>query len=382
MINAEALLARPFPGDVTDDRFRWYASAMTQLVGVVQELSLVRDLAGVMAIVRRAARDLTGADGATFVLKDAGQCYYAEENAISPLWKGCRFPMEACVSGWVMMNRQSTVIENIFADARVPVDAYRPTFVRSMAMVPIRTRDPLGAIGNYWAQIYSPPPEQIAVLQALADTTAVAMENVQLFAELEQRVEQRTAELAEANGQLRHEVAERQRAEDEIRRLSVTDDLTGLYNRRGFMLLGERDFRLAERSKQPIRMLFADLDGLKRVNDSSGHEAGNRLIVCAAKALNACFRSTDTVARLGGDEFAVLVTNCEGGVEQLRRRLQETIARMSQEEDLDLSMSIGIVSCRWDDRPSFELLLQDADEAMYREKKRKADQSREAASLL
>src|SRR5262245_7555070 len=89
----------------------YYVAAMKKLVGVVQHLSLARNLSEVTEIVRCAARELTGADGATFVLKDNDQCYYAEENAISPLWKGRRFPMDACVSGWVMQHRQSTVIE-------------------------------------------------------------------------------------------------------------------------------------------------------------------------------------------------------------------------------------------------------------------------------
>jgi len=173
----------------------WYSSAMEQLVEVVQMLSMARDLPTVMEIVRHAARKLTGADGATFVLRDNGMCFYAEEDAISPLWKGQRFPMSACISGWTMINRQSAVIEDIYADSRIPADAYRPTFVRSLAMVPIRTLDPIGAIGNYWAEQYHPTLEQIKVLQALADTTAVALENVRVYEELEQRVEQRTLEL-------------------------------------------------------------------------------------------------------------------------------------------------------------------------------------------
>lgn len=173
----------------------WYANAMEQLVEVVQMLSMARDLPALMEIVRHAARRLTGADGATFVLRDNDMCFYAEEDAISPLWKGQRFPMSACVSGWSMINRQAAVIEDIYADSRIPADAYRPTFVRSLAMVPIRTLDPVGAIGNYWAKQYRPTREQIKVLQALADTTAVALENVRVYGELEQRVEQRTLEL-------------------------------------------------------------------------------------------------------------------------------------------------------------------------------------------
>ena len=173
----------------------WYAQAMEQLVGVIQQLSLARDLDTVMRIVRHAARQLAQADGATFVLRDGDRCFYADEDAISPLWKGQRFPMNICISGWAMLNRQPAVIEDIYADARIPADAYRPTFVKSLAMVPIRTVDPVGAIGVYWATRHQPATEEVRVIQALADITAVTMENVRVYAELEERVSQRTSEL-------------------------------------------------------------------------------------------------------------------------------------------------------------------------------------------
>jgi K+-sensing histidine kinase KdpD len=176
--------------------------AMARLVVAVQELSLARDLTTVQTIVRRAARDLTGAHGATFVLKDNDRCYYADEDAIEPLWKGQRFPLSACVSGWVMSHRQAVVIEDIYADERVPVEAYRPTFVKSMLMVPIRTESPIGAIGNYWAEQRRADPHEVELLQALANTTAVAMENVKIYGELEQRVKDRTRLLEETNREL------------------------------------------------------------------------------------------------------------------------------------------------------------------------------------
>jgi hypothetical protein len=172
------------------------------LVEVVQRLSLARDIPTIQDIVRRAARQLTGADGATFVLRDGDRCFYADEDAIAPLWKGQRFPLSACISGWAMLNRRSATIPDIYVDDRIPHDAYRRTFVKSLVMVPIRTLDPIGAIGNYWAQSHQPTPEEVAVLQALADTTAVAMENVRVFTELEDRVRARTAELEAANQQL------------------------------------------------------------------------------------------------------------------------------------------------------------------------------------
>lgn len=157
---------------------------MKALVETVQQLSLARDLNTIMDVVRHAARQLTGADGATFVLKDNDQCYYAEEDAISPLWKGQRFPLTSCISGWAMINRKAAVIEDIYVDPRIPHDAYRATFVKSLAMVPIRTMNPIGAIGNYWAEPHMPTRSEVFLLQSLADITSVSIENVYMYEEM------------------------------------------------------------------------------------------------------------------------------------------------------------------------------------------------------
>ncbi|HEX2574126.1 MAG TPA: ATP-binding protein [Polyangia bacterium] len=203
-----------------------YEEKLQHLVTVVQELSLARSLEAVMTIVRRAARELTGADGATFVLRDGTYCHYVDEDAIGPLWKGRRFPMETCVSGWSMLQRQAVVIEDIYADPRVPVDAYRPTFVKSLVTVPIRTLSPVGAIGNYWARRRRARPEEVKLLSALADSTSIAMENVQLYATLERRVEERTAELAASRTELaakNEQLIRVQRHKEEMASLLIHD---------------------------------------------------------------------------------------------------------------------------------------------------------------
>jgi hypothetical protein len=174
----------------------------TDLIDVIQRLSSARDVATVQDIVRRAARRLTDADGATFVLCDADRCHYVDEDAIGPLWKGQKFPMSACVSGWAMLNHQTVVIEDVFTDPRVPHDVYRATFVKSMVMVPVRPDDPIGAIGTYWATKRKPTDEEVQLLEALAGTTAVALENVRLIDGLENLVKVRTVELEEANKRL------------------------------------------------------------------------------------------------------------------------------------------------------------------------------------
>jgi GAF domain-containing protein len=102
-----------------------------------------------------------------------------------------------------MINREAAVIPNIYRDARILHAAYRPTFVKSMVMVPIRKLDPIGAIGNYWAHERQPSEQEVSLLQALADATSIAMEHIQIYAELEQRVRDRTAELETANEEIR-----------------------------------------------------------------------------------------------------------------------------------------------------------------------------------
>ncbi len=172
------------------------------LVDAVKRLSMARDTDTIVDIVRRAARALHRADGASFVLRDGDLCHYVDEDAIGPLWKGQRFPMSACISGWAMLHRQPAVVPDIEADPRIPVEAYRPTFVKSLVMVPIRAEAPIGAIGTYWAGPHEADEDEVELIQALADSTALAFENVRLVQSLEDRVRRRTDELQQANREL------------------------------------------------------------------------------------------------------------------------------------------------------------------------------------
>jgi signal transduction histidine kinase len=179
-----------------------YVWGMQQLVSVVQRLSLARNMPAIMDIVRHAARNLVGADGSTFILRDGDNCFYAEEDAIGPLWKGRRLPMSTCVSGWAMLNRQPAIVKDIEQDARISQSLYRSTFVKSLVVMPIRTLAPIGAIGVYWARTHRATTEELELLQALADSTSVAIESAELVSNLEQRVAERTQELTRRSAQL------------------------------------------------------------------------------------------------------------------------------------------------------------------------------------
>ena len=142
------------------------------------DLLAAADLTRVGEIVRSAARAVTEADGATFVLRDGELCFYADEDAIAPLWKGQRFPMSECISGWAMLAKQSVCVPDIEQDDRIPLDAYRPTFVRSLVMTPIGRHRPVGAIGAYWAVTGAPDPAALAALEEVADAAAEAIERI------------------------------------------------------------------------------------------------------------------------------------------------------------------------------------------------------------
>ncbi|MDZ4371615.1 MAG: ATP-binding protein [Phenylobacterium sp.] len=160
---------------------RWLA-----LVSAVEQLSAAEDLQAIIRIVRDTARRVSGADGITFVLRDGDQCHYVDEDAVGPLWKGRRFPLTTCVSGWCMLRGETAVIPDIYVDPRVPHDAYRPTFVKSLIMAPVRPADALGAIGFYWAAPRAFSAGDLALAEGLARSTTVAVEAAQSRARIRQ----------------------------------------------------------------------------------------------------------------------------------------------------------------------------------------------------
>lgn len=153
------------------------------LIQAVQEVSTAASFEEIIRIVNHTARTGTGADGVSFVMREGDMCHYVAEDAITPLWKGRRFPMNECVSGWAMLHRQAVAIPDITLDQRVPQDAYRTTFVHSLVMVPIRSQAPLGAIGAYWAESRQFTPATVVWLQALADAASAGIEAVRATTE-------------------------------------------------------------------------------------------------------------------------------------------------------------------------------------------------------
>lgn len=179
------------------------------------------------------------------------------------------------------------------------------------------------------------------------------------------------------------DVTDRKRMEAEILALSITDHLTGLHNRRGFLSLAGQQLKLAERNKSGLLLFFADLDGLKTINDTLGHEEGDRALVEAATLFKETFRASDIIARLGGDEFAALTVDItKSNFEIFTARLQSLIDARNNQDNRRYRLSISVgCACYAPEQPcSLDELIARSDRSMYEQKKNKKSHLRQGDS--
>jgi diguanylate cyclase (GGDEF)-like protein/PAS domain S-box-containing protein len=171
------------------------------------------------------------------------------------------------------------------------------------------------------------------------------------------------------------DITDRQRAQEAQAR-SLIDDLTGLYNRRGFSSLAEHQFKLSKRSHKSMVLFFGDLDALKTINDTLGHVEGDQALVDTANLLRKTFRETDIMARIGGDEFVVLITE-PTDTKVILRRLHQNLERHNNRSGhpYRIELSIGIAHYNPLFPSSIEELVRQADSSMYEDKRRKQDSS-------
>ncbi len=170
------------------------------------------------------------------------------------------------------------------------------------------------------------------------------------------------------------DISARKQAEETLRTLSLLDDLTGLYNRRGFLALAAQQLKLARRNQRQLLLLFADLDGMKQINDTYGHSAGDQALVETAGLVKGTFRQSDIVARLGGDEFSALaIDTSKNSSGTLTTRLQEKVDARNRQTNrpYKLSLSVGLALYAPEQPCSLDELIARADAAMYDCKRRK-----------
>jgi diguanylate cyclase (GGDEF)-like protein len=214
--------------------------------------------------------------------------------------------------------------------------------------------------GNNSYQFYSYIREQISI----------ALHSSQLFNEKTSA----ETKLRKANQKLRG-------LNSQLENLSLTDELTGLYNRRGFYYLCEQHHKVCQREGHEYLLFFADLDNLKQINDVHGHDEGDRVIRQTARLLQKTFRNPDIVARIGGDEFTILAISSEwADKDNIIGRLNRNIHEHNQKHNkpYELSLSIGYAHYTPDQDISFMDLLATADKMQYREKRKKKEQAKKS----
>ena len=165
---------------------------------------------------------------------------------------------------------------------------------------------------------------------------------------------------------------ERHRLMASLQSLALTDTLTGLYNRHGFVTIAEEQLKLAQRNRNSMALAFIDLDGMKRINDELGHEFGDQALIATARILKSTFRASDLIARLGGDEFIVLGLGVQANaIGRIHKRLMHNLAVHNKSQSLmTVAFSVGFASYKASrrDQKTIEQLMTEADQAMYAEK--------------
>lgn len=346
-------------------------AATSRLLVLARDLLQAADLKSVLELIGRAFQDLLAADEALLLMDLAGQ----------------ELDTSFDHSGFFQPPRRDGAL---YHQARQSMAQQTPILLPHMAAIPVAPANLLGEGGSESLLAFPFPPleargvlaarwnrefehtevvEHMLILRHLGELTGAALGNVDLRLMLEAQVAAANEQIVLAAREHAQELQRRDRFEEEIRRLSDTDVLTGMLNRRGFFKYAEQSYKLAQRQGLTGALLFADIDGLKTVNDQLGHEAGDRLIQDSAWILRNSFRDSDVIARFGGDEFAaftldtaqpeVILARVRGNVESFHRDTQRPYR---------VSFSTGVVTCD----PDAELGLSDylglADKAMYAQK--------------
>ncbi len=244
------------------------------------------------------------------------------------------------IAEWVIEHNEEFMTANLHSDLRV-TDQREATVVA----VPLRAR--ARTVGVLIALDPTPSAADPEIPIGLKDTLSILLEAPALALDNSMK--------------LQH-----------VQELSVTDDLTGLYNSRYLNQVLRRESKRASRSGRPLSLLFLDLDGFKSVNDTHGHLCGSRALVEAAGVIKRCSRETDIVARFGGDEFALILpeTSSEGAMQVAERVRERVFAHPFLAGDglnIHLTTSVGVATLP-DVAGSSEELLKAADTAMYKVK--------------
>jgi diguanylate cyclase (GGDEF)-like protein len=273
-------------------------------------------------------------------------------------WKGVVFPIAETVTEEMVRTGEPVLfhpesIEEVRNRFPGLVLAFQAGLRSRLSVLLIARGEAVGSLALWSKQEKAYGKEDIRLAQGVAGQIAGAIANAQLF-------------------------RERKLVEERLRFLSFHDELTGLYNRRGFRTLCQQQVKIAERTRKGFLLIIVDLDRMKWINDTLGHQAGDRALTETANILKQTFRGSDIMGRIGGDEFAILTVQASGETKQvLAQRLKESLDAPNKSGDhpYTLSFSTGVASYDPEHPSSLDELIAQADTLMYEEKRGKRHQA-------
>ncbi|GAB3552627.1 hypothetical protein GCM10027343_38390 [Noviherbaspirillum agri] len=312
------------------------------------------DLAGVMELVTQRTRPLTGATGAVVELAEGEDMVYRAAAGITEPQLGLRLKRSTSLSGRCVAEREILRCDDSETDERVDREACRRVGLRSMLVVPLNhLDDTVGVLKVVSPDVGAFSDADVQILGLMAELIAAAMFHA-----------------------ARHET-------NELYYRATHDALTGLANRALFYDRLRQNLAQAQRHSERVGILNLDMDGLKPINDTFGHRAGDSALKEVASRIRGESRRSDTIARLGGDEFGVILSRVADreGAELQASRLASKITMPFQFEQhpLNLSASVGVAVFP-DDGTGVEELLEKADQSMYQVKRTRKSGRDQAAS--
>lgn len=283
------------------------------------------------------------------------------------------------IINYVLRTEESVVTNDAANDKFFLYDPYIRKFnPKSILCIPVLTKNKLVGLlyfeNNLATEVFT--QERIEFLKVVASLSAISLENIDLYRRLEEKVVERTAELNDRTAELEKAYDDLKNAMKQLRYLSLHDSLTGLYNRAYF----EQEMkRIGNMRDSSVGIIVCDVDCLKLVNDTLGHEAGDRLIQKAANVVKDALRPCDMVARIGGDEFAAIIPEADEEIlESICRRIQANVAKQNLlEGDSFLSVSVGFAVIG-QANICIDDAFKEADANMYRHKLSKSSAVQEA----
>jgi diguanylate cyclase (GGDEF)-like protein len=323
------------------------------LLTMARDLLQLEDEPGVLTLAGKAISELAKASGAYLLVRtDAGEIASRFDHAGQPHAADSHDPWHALA----LRRLQGE-------DGRRFMQAARTLIVSAPA------DHPMAVLVAGWDDHAGPDlwVERRRTLDTILDLVAAALGRLATRSSLEGMLTNQVERMAQEEQAHAAELARRDRS---VRVLSLTDILTGMNNRRGFLLQAEHVFKLAQRQRSSSAVIYADVDDLKLINDQQGHEAGDQLIRDVATVFRESFRETDVLARLGGDEFAAYTLDDDSpGV--ITTRLQQNLHafNLMQERPYHLSISVGVVECDPDGDLSLLNYIGQADQEMSRHKR-------------